>query len=351
MKTKKFLLFKIFALFGLSLFLLASCGAPKETPEEVIQNFKSQVTEISSGDISAEIVMNSTDDQDVIDLTAEFDFKFDFRDQEDKKTDIKVSMSGMMKTSEQDLDGDIDFNIRTIGEKYYILLDKLESSSEGMASIQSIVGDYIGKWLHIADDFIPKNVPQLQEKDEKALAIRQQKKQLFVDTDLFTVTQEYGVESVNGEKTYHYGIQFNESGVQEYIRKAAIIDGRDLTEAEIEEASKVISYVDNVELWIGVNDYYPYKATIYLTGGSDEDDAVDVNIMIAFKGSGYNRSIKISKPTGVEEFNPMELLMAYSTASMDIGEAVDASVPSDIAEPGTEDMIKALEDFEALQGQ
>ena len=260
-------------------------------------------------------------------------------------------MSGMMKTDEQALDGDIDFNVRNIGEDYYILLDKLESNSENMASIQPIVEGYVGKWLHIADDFIPENVRQIQEKDEETLAKERQLKQLFVDTDLFTITQEYGVESVNGKKTYHYGIQFNDPGVQEYIRKAAIIDGRDLTEAEIEEASKVISYVDNVELWIGVKDYYLYKATAYLTGGFTEDDA-DMNITVTFEGSDYNSSIKVITPTGAEEFNPIELLMAYSTVSMGIDEAVDIGEPStDIAEPGTEDMIKAIEAFEASQGQ
>lgn len=343
METKKFFIFKLFALFGLSLFLLASCDTPTETPEDVIRQFKEQTTEIESGDISAEVVMNGTDDQDAIDFTAEFDLKFDRHDQEYRKADIKVSMSGMMKTAEQALDGDIDFNIRTIGEDYYILLDKLESNSENMASIQPIVDGYVGKWLHIADDFIPQNVRQFQEKDEETLAKEKQLKQLFVDTDLFIVTQEYGVESVNGKKTYHYGIQFNEPGVQEYIRKAAIIDGRDLTEAEIEEASKVISYVDNVELWIGVKDYYLYKATAYLTGGLAEDD-VDMNITVTFEGDDYNRSIKVSAPTEAEEFNPIELLMAYSTVSMGIDD-VDAS------ESDTDDMIKAIEDFEASQDQ
>ena len=314
-------IFKLFIVFALSLFTLTACDDVSETPEEVLQNFKQEVTEIKSADISGEVSMKGSDGEDMIDFTSDMNLKFDRRDMEDRKTDVMISMSGAMKAAENAFDGDLDLSIRTLNDKYYIRLGKLESTSEGMQAIQPVLEDYIGKWLHISDDFIPENIRQIEQKDEETLAKEKQLKQLFVDTDLFTVSQEYGVESVNGKKAYHYGIQFDENGVKDYVRKAATIDGRELTDEEIEEASKIVSYIDNAELWIGVDDYYLYKAVVNLIGGFSEEDEVDMNVDILFEGSDYNKSIKVSAPGDAEEFNPLELLMAYSAASsMAVGE-------------------------------
>jgi len=320
MKIKTSIL-KPFIIFALSVFVLASCAKPVETPEEVLQHFKEGVTQIKSADISGQISMKGSDGEDMIDFSADTNFKFDRRDMEDRKTDVTVSMSGAMKAAENAFDGDLDFNIRTLNDNYYIRLDKLDSSSENMQAMQPVFDDYIGKWLRVSDDFIPENIRQIEQKDEETLAKEKQLKQLFVDTDLFTVSKEYGVENVNGHKVYHYAIQFDENGVKEYVRKAAVIDGRELTDEEIQEASKIVSYIDNAELWIGTDDYYLYKAIVNLVGGFSEENAVDMNVDILFEGNDYNKSIKVSAPDDAEEFNPLELLMAYSAASsMAVGE-------------------------------
>ena len=314
MRTNKLFIFKVFALFCLSAVLLASCGQPKESPDQVIQKFKQQVIDIKSGDISAEMAMNGTNAQDAIDFTADMNFKFDRRDTEARKADIKVAVSGMMKTADQSLDGDLDVSLKTVDDNYYIKLDKLESTSEAMKQIEPVLKDYIGKWQHVANDFIPENVRKLQQKDEDTLLREKQLKDLFVNTNLFSVTKEYGIENVAGHKVYHYGVKFNEEGVKEYIRGAAIIDGRELTDAEVQEASKMASYVENAELWIGVKDYYLYKAVVSLSGGL-ADPSSDMGVNITVEGADYNKTVDIEAPKDAAEFNPLDLLMAYSAAN------------------------------------
>lgn len=220
----------------------------------------------------------------------------------------------MLKTAEQSLDGDLDFNIRVIGDKYYIILNKLESGSDSMKTIQAVLKEYIGKWLHIADESIPENIRQIQKKDEATLAKEEQLKQLFIATGLITVTKEYGVETVNGQNVYHYGVQLNKDGVQEYIRKAAVIDGRELTDTEVQDASKITDYVTGAELWIGTKDYNLYKATASLSGPVTNEEA-NMNITVTAEGSDYNNTIKVEAPSDAQEFNPIELLMAYSTVA------------------------------------
>ena len=314
---------KLLVVFALSLFALAACGQPTETPEQVLQNFKQKVTEIKSADISGKVSMKASDNEGMMDFTSDADFKFDRRDMEDRKTDVTVSMSGVMKVAENAFDGDLDLNLRTLNGDYYIRIDKLDSSSENMQAVRPVFENYIGKWLRISEDFIPENIRQIEQKDEETLAKEKQLKQLFVDTNLFIVAKEYGVENVNGHKVYHYGIQFDENGVKEYVQKAAVIDGRELTDEEIEEASKIVSYVDNAELWIGTDDYYLYKAILNLVGGYQEEDGTDMNIDVLFTGNDYNKAIKVSAPDGAEEFNPLELIMAYSAATMAVSEETD----------------------------
>jgi hypothetical protein len=335
MRTNKSFIFKVFALFCLSAVLLASCGQPKESPDQVIQKFKQQVVDIKSADLSGQIAMNGTNAQDTIDFTADANFKFDRRDEEARKADIKVALSGMMKTADQSLDGDIDVSLKSVDDNYYIKLDKLESTSEAMKQIEPVIKDYIGKWQHVANDFIPENVRKLQQKDEATLLREKQLKELFVSTNLFTVTKEYGIENVVGHKTYHYGIKFNEEGVKEYIRGAAIIDGRELTDAEVQDASKIASYVENAELWIGVKDYYLYKAVASLTSGTAEPDS-DMGLNITMEGADYNKSIEIEAPGDAAEFNPLDLLMAYSAANGSLPTGEEAATTGDVTAPTEE---------------
>ncbi|MBU0578217.1 hypothetical protein KJ742_05535 [Patescibacteria group bacterium] len=327
MKFKNIISLKVFVLLGISLSLLTSCGV-KESPEQVIENFKQQISEVQSAVITSEVVMTGVDDEDSVDFTADIDFQFDRSDETNRKSDINVVMGGMMTAADKVLEGDLDFNIRTLGENYYVQLNELESSDETIQSIQPFLAIYIGKWLHIADDFIPENIRELQQKSEETLTKEAQVKELFITTNLFDVTKDYGVETINGKKVYHFGVQFNEAGIQDYIRKAAVIDGRELTEAEVAEASKIASYITDAQLWIGTKDYYLYKASASMTGGAIQSN-VDMNIDIVIEAANYNKSINIEAPEDAQEFNPLELLMGFSTATMDMN---DGLVEDDLGE-------------------
>jgi hypothetical protein len=347
MKTKAINIFKLFLVFAVSALTLASCGQPKENPEQVIQKFKEQATKINSADLTAEVAINGSDVQDTMDFTANVGIKFDRRDEENKKADLKGTIGGLMKTADKSVDGDIDFDLLTDNDNYFLRVDKLDTNYEGFAAIQPQIKNYMNKWLKISSDFIPQNLRQLQQKDEASLAKEKQLKELFINTPIFNVTKEYGVESVNGNKVYHYGVQLNKDGVKEYVKKAAVIDGRELTDAEVEDAAKIVSYVSSAELWIGVKDYYLYKATVSMTGETG-DNKPAMNLTISMQGADYNKSIDIKTPEDSQEFNPLEILMMYSAANTTATQPADGAVteqaPADGAttdtattEPATEE--------------
>jgi hypothetical protein len=312
MKNKLFITPKYLLLAGLTIFVLSACGESLESPEVVIDKAKQAIVDISSGtvDVSAEAEgKNGTDD---LLFEGGMELTFDKSDAENQKLDLHIMLSGNLQAGEKSLDGDLDVNFVTVDKEYYVKLNKLSSSDESLTSIQPFIDLYIGKWLRIAEDFIPENIRELQGQDEAIMLKKKQLQDLFVETTLFDVVKEYGVENLNGEKVYHYGLQPNIGGFKDYMAKAAIIDGRELTAQEIEEAVKVLSYIKEAELYIDVDDYYVLRSIFLFSGAalSEEADA-NLEVEIVIDGSDFNKSVSVKAPEGAEDFNPLNLMMGF----------------------------------------
>ena len=177
--------------------------------------------------------------------------------------------------------------------------------------MQPLIDMYKGKWLRIAEDFIPEDIRNLQDEDEATKLKQEQLKDLFLKTALFDVVKEYGIEKYNGQNVYHYGIRPNIEGFKDYMTKAAIIDGRELTAQEVEEAVKVLDYIKNAELYIDSDDYYVLKSVLTFSGAalSEENPNADLGIEIVIEGSDYNKAVSVKAPEGAEDFNPLNLMM------------------------------------------
>ncbi|MBN1258309.1 hypothetical protein JXA05_00975 [Candidatus Peregrinibacteria bacterium] len=345
---KRFLPFKLFILFAVPLFVLTACGGGNEAPAAVIQKFKQAATEIKSGDIAANITVKgigagsleeeTAPTHETMDLIGKLAAKFDRRDDEARTADVKIDLAGNMVAADQSFSGSIVLNLISVGEDFYANLSKLETSDESLTSVQPFIQKYMGQWLHVSNDFIPENIRNLQSKDEAAKAMEEQLKKLFLETNLFSVAKEFGVEKISGTSCYHYGVVFNPEGVKEYFRKAAVIDGRELTDAEVEDAAKIASYLTNAELWIGMKDYHLYKGLATLTSGPASGSS-EVKFDIVFSGNAYNKDVKVEAPQDAQEFNPLELLMG--TTALPTGESFPAL---------TGDEAAALEGLEGMEG-
>ena len=321
MNLKSCISIKFIVLFSLSLIILSSCSSV--SPEKVVENFKSAITDINSGDVSLNLSIAGSDNEDSVDFKANLDFLFNRKKDDSRTADVKVSMTGDMSAEGKVINGDIDFNVITIDQDYFVNLIKLESSDESIDSIKPFLESYTGQWLHIAKDFIPENIRELQQKDEITLEKEAKLKKIFVDTNIFDVVKNFGIEKLNGNKVYHYGIKFNEDGIQDYIRESAIIDGRELTDSEVKEASSIVSRITGAELWIGKKDFYLYKATMTLSGGLTDKDS-DVKILISINANSYNKDIEINAPLDPQEFNPLELIMGNNSVDTPLEESLEA---------------------------
>ncbi|MBU0706086.1 hypothetical protein KJ657_01135 [Patescibacteria group bacterium] len=311
MKNPLFIPSKFLILGALTVFMLSACGKPLESPESVISNAKQAIVDVSSGHLKATADAKAKNGTDDLLFKGGLEFTFDKEDanEEDQKIDLHVMLSGDLKAGGKELNGDVDVNFVTVDNEYYVKLNKLYSSDDSLTSVQPFIDLYIGKWLRIAEDFIPENIRGLQDEDEAAKLKREQLKELFVETKLFNVVKEYGIEKLDGQKVYHYGLTVNMEGFKDYMAKAAIIDGRELTLQEIEEAVKALTYIKQAEVYIDVDDYYVLKSVFRFSGEALNAADSNLEVVIDIEGSDFNESVTVKAPEGAEDFNPLNLIM------------------------------------------
>ena len=301
-----------------------------------MSKLKQNFTEVKSGDFSGDIAMTGSGQGETVDFNITAGLKFDRNDLENRAMELQVKTNGTMSALEKTVDADIDFEMKTVGEMYYIRLNKFDSTDENMAQIKPLLDNYTGKWLHLPSEYIPEDLRNLQNKDEATLAKEKQLKDLFLETDLFSVVKEYGIETLDGKKVYHYGIELDQKGVQDYIRASAVIEGREVSEDEIAEASKIADYLKGAELWIGTEDYNLYKFVINIDSNALGEEMAqadsDMQISLTLRASSYNKPITITVPADSQEFNPLELLMSYSMMNAQSGEDTSAMTDEERAE-------------------
>ena len=330
----------------LSIAFLTACEGAVESPEEVMSKMKQNLSEVNSGDFSGDIAMTGSGQGETVDFNIDLALKFDRIDVENRAMELELKTAGTMSALEETVDADVDLQFKTVGEQYYIRLNKFDSTDQNINEIKPLLDTYISKWLHISSDFIPEDIRKLQDKDEETLAKEAQLKELFLSTNLFTIVKEYGIDTLDGKKMYHYGIELDQKGVQDYIRATAVIEGRELTDEEIAEASKIATYLKGAEIWVGSEDYYPYKFTIKIDsealGQEMAQQDSDMQIIITLRGSDYNKPMNISVPADAQEFNPLELLMSYSMMNAQMDED-GTSAAEEMTDEERQELMNAIE--------
>lgn len=335
MKNQPFFVSRYLVLLLATVFLLTACGEKLESPEKVMAKAKEAITDVESGSLKMTADVDGKNGVDDMTFEGGMEMTFDSRDKENYKLDLHVALSGDLQAGEKKLNGDLDVDFVTVDKKYYLKLNNLESSDDSLTAMKPFIDLYKSKWLHIEDDFIPQDIRELQSEDEAAKLKKKQLENLFKETTLFDVVKEYGIEKLNGEKVYHYGVKPNMEGFKDYMVKAAVIDGRELTAQEVQEAVQVLSYIKSAELYIDADDYYVLKSVLLFTGQaiSVETDA-NLEVEIVIEGSDYNKSVTVKAPEGAEDFNPLVLFMGLGGMPAMTEEDMEALEGAEVVDDG-----------------
>jgi hypothetical protein len=320
-----------------SLLTLSACNKDMESPKAVMQKAKEAIVDVRSGQVQFTASMQGNNGEGDLVFSGALDLAFDKSDESDAKADLHVDLSGNIQAAEQNLDGDLDFNFITVGNEYYVRVNEFQTNDQSLQPIVPFINLYADKWLRIDEEIIPQNIRELQGQDQAMELKRQQLEGLFIDTELFTVSKEYGVEKLNGRRVYHYGLQVNMDGFRDYVSRAAVIDGRELTMQEVEEAIQVLSYLRDAELYIDAENYYILKSVFRFSGEALAEESANLDVEIVVEGSDFNKSVRVEAPEDAEDFNPLNLFMGLGgIPTLDLPDEADGEMMKDV----TEDDVK-----------
>ncbi|MDH5596851.1 MAG: hypothetical protein OEY44_01995, partial [Candidatus Peregrinibacteria bacterium] len=296
MKKEIITLSKITSLSLGAALLMLGCGKSMESPEMVLQKSREALISIESGDVGASIKVQGASVEDQLGFEAALDIAFDKSDISDVAVDLSLDVKGLMKTDEKTLDGALNMDFIKVGNGYFLKLNTVESSDVGFSQIKPFIDLYVGKWLKLDEAIIPPDLAGLAEMDEEMLAKKTQMEELFVETNLFTVTKEYGVEQLAGNDVYHYGVSPDINAFKTYAVGMARIKGDEMTTQEIESSIAVLNYLENAELYIDRDDYYVRKAVFDFKGASVNGEA-DLNVSLIIEGDKYDQDVQLKAPT------------------------------------------------------
>lgn len=310
----------------LSVFLLSACGESKiESPESVLEHAQKAISQIESLDASLSAKINISKDKDNMNLNVDSDFK---ANEKDKSAYINLKLSGDLTAADKKMNGDLALKLISLDKNFYFILDSLNYSDPSIENYKALLDGYMGVWQHLPSDMIPDKIKELQDKDETNLAMEKEMKDLFAETKLFNVQQEYGIESINGVKTYHYNLSLNTDATIDFIKKSVEIQKKylkegeelaDITDEDIESIKNFIKSIDKLEVWIGLDDYFPYKVALDISASDlvesgDANTSGDTNantnvvLSIEYLVNTYNKELNISVPENYNEFNPLSFM-------------------------------------------
>ncbi|PIZ72054.1 hypothetical protein COY07_03815 [Candidatus Peregrinibacteria bacterium CG_4_10_14_0_2_um_filter_43_11] len=272
---------------------------------KVIRKFKERITEIQSVEASVVVDMWGVNGDDTLHLNADLDLALSHPFYGQKKMNVIARIKGETDKNDQNLDGEAVAELRMIDDHFFIKLDQLNFDDPGLENFKIFLEGYYGRWLELTRDFVSRHI---YLKKQRTLLEEAAFKKLFVKSRLFRASEVYGTEEIDGKKVYHYGVVFNRGAVEGYFEKAVGMGEYSLTDLEIKKAGDFLATLEDVEFWIGVDDYNLYRATLTFQGNQDGMNPETQQINLVFSGKSFNNEVIIETPTETELFQSGDLL-------------------------------------------
>lgn len=311
-------------IFGIASFL-SGCGSEQKKPKTVIKHFKSAFSEIESGSFSGNLTLEGKQETDSTHLQADLKGKYNYKKGDEQKYALHATVAGKIEKEGTPLDGTVDLDLLSLGKNIYFNVNQLEVNDLQFSKLEPRITPYTKKWLQLDPGLLSQN-PVTPDKDVNSYREKWQK--IFRESNLFTVKKEFGIENMNGNNVYHYGIEIDPVGVANYVKAVATmvnaeeVDANAESEllASLEKVVPALNAAANPEIWIGTKDYYLYKISFELNSSLVPDfpkESGDVLLKVVFTGGDYNTSINIDAPKESELFNPLAIL--FGAAAMNPG--------------------------------
>lgn len=180
-------------------------------------------------------------------------------------------------------------------------------------------------------------------------------KKLVEETNFFTVTEDHGVDELNGKSVYHYILGLNKEEIIRFSKEAhQITEGVSLPDEDIQSLTETLNSLEamNFEAYVGKKDFRIYR--VVFNGNitlDDVEDPVYVNAQIDI--DDYNNGINIEAPADAREFS-IEEVMSFPLFDFSPDDLYDNADELNTApfEGFSEDDLKQFEiDFEKFKNE
>lgn len=295
-----------------SLLVLAACNqpaGPAENSEAVLEKMFTQSAKVYESQAKAEFSFSDPETKE----SGKFNFsakeKTDASDSENVQSESSFELNGEFKMPQsasttategsenavgtpEEMAVNAAGKLTMIGEDLYASLNKLELTGnapeveQANAILPAILGPYMDETLYLSMETLEKMMQQIQAgtgepaPDFDALKMYGQSQvyQDLANSKMLVVSEDKGIEKLStpfGKKVnaYHYEVDLNPEGVEAFLK--AMNEKVDLGPQEeldalfakdanpsVQEIFQLVNEAMNLELWIGQEDYHPYKVQI-----------------------------------------------------------------------------------------
>lgn len=292
---------------------------------QVISKMVDAMEDVKSVAMQADMNIDVMDDiNGNVTMSATYIAKIDAKDQEDPKADMTISGDATMSGPEGDVSVDLSLDIKALAKKAYIRLNDISLSMEDQTSMEaSFAGamvdmyaeQFSGKWI-VADAEAGEEFGA----DLEALEDQEKIQEIILEelgsSELLSDMEDNGMEKIDGENSYHYGVTINFVKLVDFAEKVTerLVDEGIVSEEEagdygqdfVEAREDVKDFADIMfEIWIDEDDYYLRKVALAPYTAKPQDSAT-----VTFSGTlvldQFNEDFEIVAPEGAK---PLEELM------------------------------------------
>lgn len=294
--------FSLFLSLVIALSFLSACS--KKTPEDILVKTKQALVDLNSGKVKVTFDINTEDEKTLLAIQGDIEATFD-QTMPQSKVDFVLNLQGAVTTDGQKAGLTLSLQGLRNGVDYYFKMNQLNTTAESLQFLQTIFNSYQEKWLRLDESFIPPQITSLGGSTLDELNLKQ-RQDLFVQTELFTIKEDKGIQTLNGLEVYDLVLNLEKDAFKNYVRQIVALEGQIIPESELEAMTAALNQVKNIEIFVDPETYYIYKANINLYNTTSEE-GLDFKIDLTFEGTDFNQAVKVTPPQNAEDFNPLAL--------------------------------------------
>ena len=283
----------------LSACMLVSClpgesNVPNIAPEEVLRRSADASRTLQSATFngSADIKIERQDAGTVVSY-----FSLDGALQDSgQKLHLVVDGAVAGGTPEKPIEGEGKLEIIAArNSDLFFFLHSLKMTDAQSAFSPSMIETIVGSWWHMP----------VQQQDG-IVSITPDPSLLKAQAEVVKVTEDHGIDTLDGEKAFHYDVAIEPELLVDFLRKVSDDKGEEFKE---EEVRKTIGQTEMTgSLWIDINTYYVHRLEWNIVQNIDDSESPKVTIIFELDMRNQNKADPIVIPEDAKEFSPFVLI-------------------------------------------